>query len=350
MKKATILIVDDVSSNIQVAMNILREDNYEFSFATDGHEALNIIEHEAATLDLILLDIMMPKMDGFELCQRIKSNPSTAQIPIIFLTARVDNTSMKQGFEMGAVDYIAKPFHAEELLARVKTHVELYQSKQLLQKNNQALETKIEYGRKRFYSELEENQIDLLFLLSELMEFRSGETGEHIKRVAEVSALLAHYYPSLTPDDEYILYHASPMHDIGKMTIPADILHKPGKYNEAEFTIMKEHAANGYQLLSRSQGRLISAAAIIAHEHHEKWNGEGYPRQLKGEDIHIYGRIVAFADVFDALSHQRCYKDPWAFEEVRDFMVENSGVHFDPMLVDIFLEHIDEFKKILGNA
>lgn len=345
--KAHILIVDDVSDNIQIAMNILKENSYSFSFASDGQEALDIMERESEQIDLILLDIMMPVIDGYEVCRVIKENPISRLIPIIFLTAKTDIDSISKGFELGAVDYIMKPFHANELLARVHTHIELYQSKKLLQMNNLALEAKVKYGHERLYTELENNQKDMIFMLTELMEFTSDETGKHIKRVAEISSMLARLHPSLSEEDADILYHASPLHDIGKMTIPHDILHKPGRLTEEEFDVMKNHAVNAYELLRHSKRKLIQGAAVIAHEHHEKWNGQGYPRQLKGNEIHIYGRIVALADVFDALTHKRCYKEAWNFDEAVGYIQEHRGTQFDPELIDIFIQNVEEFRKII---
>jgi putative two-component system response regulator len=188
----------------------------------------------------------------------------------------------------------------------------------------------------------------MIWMLTELMESTSDETGKHIRRVAEICSLLAHYHPGLNEEDSDTLFHASPMHDIGKMTIPIEILHKRGRYTEAEFDVMKNHTSNAFKLLSGSGRKLLKAAAIIAHEHHEKWNGEGYPRQLKANDIHIYGRIVALADVFDALMHKRCYKEAWDIADVIDYLKEQRAIQFDPELVDIVLENMDEFKKIVS--
>ncbi len=341
-----ILIVDDVADNIQVAMNILREDGYDFSFATQGGEALELVEQGTEKFDLILLDIMMPLMDGFEVCRRLKQNPQCRDIPVIFLTAKTDVDSISKGFALGAVDYITKPFHADELLARARNHVELYRARRLLQQHNIALETKIEFEHKRLLTELEENQKELIFMLTELMESTSDETGKHIRRVAEISALLARYHPTLNDEDAETLFHASPMHDIGKMTVPYEILHKPGRYTEEEFETMKSHTSNAHKLLCCSDRRLIKAAAIIAHEHHEKWDGSGYPRRLKGPEIHLFGRIVALADVFDALSHSRCYKSAWKMDDVLVYIREQDGKHFDPELVAILMEHVDEFIEI----
>lgn len=341
-----ILIVDDVIDNIRIAMNFLKEDNYDLSFAGSGEEALRLIRDNPAPFDLILLDIMMPGMDGFEVCRILKANPRYQDVPIIFLTARADVDSMAKGFTVGGVDYITKPFHADELLARVKTHIDLFHAKKILCEHNIALEAKVAYERVRLLSELEENQKEMIFILTELMESTSDETGKHIKRLSEISALLAKYHKSLSVHDMDMLYHSSPMHDIGKMMIPKEILNKPGRLTEDEFNVIKSHTSNGYQLLCRSDRRIIKSAAIIAHEHHEKWDGSGYPRGLKGNDIHIYGRIVALADVFDALTHARCYKAVWSRDQVVDYIENHRETQFDPELVDIFLDHVDEFFAI----
>ena len=343
INKSRILIVDDVVDNIRVAMNILKEENYEFSFANNGNEALSLLHEELLPFDLILLDIMMPGSDGFKVCQKLKETPATANIPIIFLTAKVDIDSVTKGFEIGGVDYITKPFHANELMARVKTHLELFHIRKQLAQDTLDVKNKAQYEKHRLLTELEEEQKEIIFILTELMEATSDETGKHIRRVAESSALMAKYHPALSQEDEEILYHASPMHDIGKMTIPIEILHKAGRFTDEEFTIMKQHTSNAYALLSNSKRKYINAAAIIAHEHHEKWNGKGYPRGLKGTDIHIYGRIVALTDVFDALTHQRRYKEAWNINEAVEYILAHRETQFDPELVDIFSAHLDEF-------
>ena len=341
---ANVLIVDDVPDNIQVAMNFLKEEPYNLSFATRGQEALALMKtHE---YDLILLDIMMPEMDGYEVCRRIKAEPRLQDIPIIFVTAKVDVDSISQGFHAGAVDYLCKPFHAEELLARVNTHLSLYRAKKLLQQNNLSLQHKYEQNQQRLMTELEQNQLEMIYVLTELMESTSDETGKHIRRVAESSRLLALYHESLTDEDADILFHAAPMHDIGKITIPHSILHKPGKLTEDEFAIMKTHTSRAFKILQNSKRKYTKAAAIIAHQHHEKWDGSGYPQGLKGQDIHIYGRIVGLIDVFDALMHKRVYKEAWSLEDTLDYIRKHSSSQFDPYLVSILLEHIDEFVAI----
>lgn len=339
-----ILIVDDVLENIQVAMNILKEESYTLSFSSNGYEALELVQNN--NFDLILLDIMMPQIDGFEVCRQIKLIPEYKDVPIVFLTARSDVDSITKGFQLGGVDYIVKPFHADELLNRVKNHLELYASKKLLLQHNIKLGQKATMLEQRLTKEVEDNQREIIYILMEMMELTSDETGHHIKRVAESSRLLAHYEETLTEEDELLLFHAAPMHDIGKIAIPKDILHKPGKLTDAEFEIMKTHAEKGKDFLKYSDRRFFKAAAIIANEHHEKWDGTGYPRGLKGNDIHIYGRIVALADVFDALTHKRRYKDSWSIDDAMAYIQENSGKHFDPSLVSILEEHLEEFIEI----
>ncbi|WP_297441286.1 HD domain-containing phosphohydrolase [Sulfurimonas sp.] len=339
-----VLIIDDVIENIQVAMNILKEERYDFSYAKNGEEALKLLD--VNNFDLVLLDIMMPGIDGYEVCHRMKNDPRLLDIPVIFLTAKSDIDSMTKAFAVGGVDYITKPFHADELLARTKTHLELYKAKKLLQSNNLNLQTKLKEEKKRIYTELEENQKEMIFILTELVESVSDETGRHIKRVAEYSRLLAHYHPAVSESDADVIYHASPMHDIGKMGVPEHILHKKGSLTKDEFEVMKTHTSIAHKYLKISKRKLMKAADIIAYEHHEKWSGEGYPRGLKGSEIHIYARIVAIADVFDALTHKRVYKDAWKIEDAVSFIQENSGSHFDPELVAIFKEHLDEFIAI----
>ena len=339
-----ILIVDDVLENIQVAMNILKEDSYNFSFAKSGNSALELLKNN--NFDLVLLDIMMPGVDGYEVCRRMQADQKLSDIPVIFLTAKADTDSMARGFEVGGLDYITKPFHANELLARVKTHLELYKAKQILKKNNLSLQTKMQMEHKRILSELEQNQKEMIFVLTELVESVSDETGKHIHRVAEYSRLLAHHHRCISEEDADIIYHASPMHDIGKMAIPDHILHKNGVLTEEEFRIMKTHTSVAHDYLKTATRKVMKAADIIAHEHHEKWNGNGYPRGLKGENIHIFGRIVALADVFDALTHKRVYKDAWSIDDAVTYIIEHSGTQFDPYLVELFKANIDEFISI----
>ena len=340
-----VLIVDDISDNIKVAMNILKESNYNFSFALNGKQALDIIKTKS--FDLILLDIMMPEMNGFEVCKILKKDPATKDIPIIFLTAKADIDSITEGFKLGAVDYITKPFYADELISRVATHLELYRAKCVLQQNNLDLNVRMIQNEKRLLTELEQTQKEIIYLLTELMESTSDETGKHIKRVAEISRLLATLHGSLDDNEISEVFYAAPLHDIGKITIPHHILHKAGRYTEDEFRIMKDHTTNAHKFLRQSNRRLIKAGDIIAYQHHEKWDGSGYPQGLRGEEIHIYGRIVALADVLDALTHKRIYKEPWAFDEAAQYISDRRNKQFDPFLVELFENNLESFRKIL---
>ncbi len=345
MKDAyNILIVDDILDNIKVAMNILKEDNYDFSYAKSGEGALELLR--TSSFDLILLDIMMPGIDGYEVCKEIQKDPMICDVPVIFLTAKADTDSMTRGFEVGGVDYITKPFQPEELLARAKTHLDLHRAKTLLQNNNISLQTKLIVEKERIATELEKSQKDMIFILTELVESVSDETGKHIHRVAEYSRLLAKYHPAINEDDADVIYHSSPMHDIGKMSISYDILHKKGPLSEEEFEAMKEHTTVAHSYLRLSDRKIMKAADIIAHQHHEKWNGNGYPQGLAGEEIHLYARIVAIADVFDSLTHKRVYKEAWEVQDAIDYITSHSGTQFDPYLVELFETNINEFLTI----
>ena len=340
-----VLIVDDVVENIQVAMNVLKEENYNLTFALNGDEALSIIKDNS--FDLILLDIMMPGVDGFEVCEILKKDDFTRDIPIIFLTAKTNIESISNAFEIGAVDYITKPFNPDELIARVRNHLELYRAKQILSQNNLTLQIKAKKEKERLLSELEKNQREIIYILAELTETISDETGKHIKRVADISRLLAFYHPAMSEDDVNTIHCSSPMHDIGKVAVDQNILHKPSSLTTEEFEIMKTHTHLAHNFLKNSDRKIIKAADIIAMQHHEKWDGSGYPNALQGEDIHIYGRIVALADVFDALTHKRVYKDSWTPEDATAYIQKNAATHFDPLLVDIFMEHVEEFVALI---
>jgi len=322
MDKKSILIVDDTPKNIQLLAQILKNENYDIGFASDGQKALDAMRlHE---YDLILLDVMMPVMDGYTACIEMKKDKKLKDTPVIFITAMTDTESIVKGFEVGGVDYVGKPFNSVELLARVKSHLELKSLKD---------------------KEIEATQKEVIFTMGAIGETRSKETGNHVTRVAEYSKLLALLY-GMDEDEAELLKMASPMHDIGKVGIPDSILNKPGKLDADEWKVMMTHAELGYEMLKHSQRPILKAAAIVAVEHHEKYNGSGYPNSKSGEDIHIYGRLTAIADVFDALGSDRCYKKAWELERILELFKEERGKHFDPHLVDLFLENLDQFLKI----
>lgn len=322
MRKYNILVVDDDLNNIQVGINILRENtDYNLIFATSGAQALERVRERS--FDLILLDIIMQPMDGFEVCRQLKSNPCTSGIPIIFLTARTDADSIVEGFELGGADYVTKPFRSLELNARVRTHLEL---------------------RALHMAEMESVQREVILMLGNACEFRNEETGLHNQRIGHFMSVLARL-AGLPEQECRQLRWAGYLHDIGKIFIPDAILLHPGKLSAEEFEIVKRHTTVGYDILRTSDKPLLSQAAIIAHEHHERWDGSGYPRGLKGTEIHIYGRIGCIVDVYDALLHQRVYKRAWSEEETLHYMRSQRGSMFDPDLLDLFLANVgDKFR------
>jgi len=331
MEEKTILIVDDTETNVENLIMLL-EDKYELLAATDGYEALDILDEEH--VDLILLDIMMPHIDGFEVCKNIKENPNTSDIPVIFITAKREEEAIERAYEVGGVDYVTKPFRAKEVLSRVANHLALSQQQHHL-----------EYLVEQKTKEIIETQKEIIFTMGVIGENRSRETGNHVKRVALFSEVLAFGY-GLSKEEAFMLKEVSPMHDIGKVAIPDEILKKPAKFSEEEFEIMKKHATLGYEMLKGATKELLKNAMIVAYEHHEKWDGTGYPRGLKGEEIHIYGRITAVADVFDALGSSRVYKKAWSDEKIFEYFKEQKGKHFEPKLVDVFFENIDKILEI----
>jgi len=329
-----ILIVDDTVANLQLLAGMLHDEGYKIRPATSGKIALEAIAKKAP--DLILLDIKMPDMDGYEVCARLKSDPSMRHIPVLFISALSDVNDKLRAFEVGGLDYINKPFQIEEVKARVSTHLQL----KALQDQ---MERKIEEGIGHIRSlnqEIIDTQRELILMLGEICETRSHETGQHVVRMADFCYLLAELAGC---EDADLIRHAAPMHDIGKVAIPDRILNKPGELTPDEWEVMKTHSQLGYQMLSVSQRPLLNMAAIIAYQHHEKWDGSGYPQGLRGDEIHIAGRIAAMADVFDALSHERCYKPVWELDQILTFFHEQRGRHFDPRLVDLFFEHLDQF-------
>jgi PAS domain S-box-containing protein len=449
----TVLVVDNSDENIELVSDILKKNNYKIIVEKSGKKALETMRTE--TIDLVLLDIIMPDMNGFEIAGQIKSNANTDQIPIIFLSTSTNSADIQKGFSVGAQDYVTKPFQSMELLARVATHIELYFAKKQLEDNlsdnimllNQYKEVvdkssivsktdnkgritfvndafvkisgfEIEellgkphsivrhvdmpkeafkdmwetLQRKEIWKgevknlkkdgsyyvvqstvmpildatgeiaefisvrhditdlyhlqeEIEDTQKEVVFTMGSIGETRSKETGNHVKRVAEYSRILAQYL-GLDRKQIDMLVQASPMHDIGKVGIPDNVLHKPGKLDDEEFFIMRTHAELGHKMLCHSKRPLLKLAATIAIEHHERWDGKGYPKYLKADEISIEGRITAIADVFDALGSDRVYKEAWEDEKILRFFKEEKGKQFDPKLTDIFFEHIDKFFKV----
>ena len=330
-RKAVILIVDDAPANIKVLGQILM-DEYVIKAAPNGLKALEIARLNDPP-DLILLDIMMPEMDGFEVCGKLKSDASTGSIPIIFVTAQSQEEDEARGFDLGAVDYIQKPISAPVVKARVKTHLALKKAREELKIQNIYLDEEV----KRRTNELMQSQIEILERLGMASEYRDEETGHHLHRMSTYCKLLGESV-GLTTEINKNFTLASTMHDLGKIGIPDTILHKPAKLSREEFEVMKTHTTIGAGLLAGSNSRILQTAEIIALTHHEKWDGSGYPNGLSGEDIPLVGRISGIADVFDALISNRPYKTGWPFEKAIDEIERCSGSHFDPRLVRKFLE------------
>ena len=317
-RQPRILLVDDEPTNLRVLKQVL-QDQYRLSFATSGPDALKLVAKEK--IDLILLDIMMPGMTGLEVCSKLKSDPSSKNIPVIFVTALKDSLDETKGFEVGAVDYITKPIIPAVVSARVKTHLSLIKADELLA-----------------------THIDLIQRLGLAAEYKDNETGMHVQRMSHYSKIIALAY-GFCEEAAEDLKRAAPMHDIGKIGIADSILLKPGKLTDDEYEVMKTHAKIGGEILSNPNSHLIALAQKVALTHHEKWDGSGYPNQLAGEDIPIEGRIVAIADVFDALTSERPYKKAWPVEEALDFIQQQSGKHFDPKLPPLLEQ---ELPKILA--
>jgi putative two-component system response regulator len=294
-------------------------------------------------------------MDGYEVCRRIKSEASTRDVPIMFVTAKTEDTDQTYGFELGAVDYVTKPFSPEVLRQRVRTHVELKRARDALLSENERLERKV-LERTRLMSDLQDTA---MAAMGSLAESRDPETGNHIRRTQHYVRALAEYLKDdarygekLTPEYITMLFKSAPLHDVGKVGIRDDILLKPDALAEEEFEIMKTHAEIGREAIERASEKLaegnnfLRLAAEIAGTHHEKWDGTGYPHGLAGEEIPLSGRLMALADVYDALISRRCYKPPFPHSKARGIIVEGRGKHFDPAIVDAFVAIETEFIEI----
>lgn len=338
LNRSRILIVEDTRANINILVSALKDD-YKLGIATSGSSALQYIDNHLP--DLILLDIMMPEMDGYEVCERLKTNERTRDIPILFVTAMTEAEDKARGFELGGVDYITKPFQILEVKARVRTHLALKLAREQLKNHNLILEERV---RERT-QELRNTQIEVVYRLGRAAEYRDNETGYHIKRMSRYCALLGKAL-GMNEEECEILLNASSMHDIGKIGIPDGILLKPGRLDPNERLIMQSHTRIGAGILAGNSCKLLQMAETIALTHHEKWNGTGYPSGLAGNDIPLVGRITALSDVFDALTSKRPYKDAWSVEDAVAEIVRSSGIHFDSALVDLFLEIQPEMQLV----
>ena len=330
--KQTALVVDDTPENITILNSILRS-HYKVKAALSGEKALDIAQSESPP-DIILLDIMMPEMDGYEVCRKLKNNPTTAKIPIIFVTAMSEIEDERKGLDMGAVDYITKPISPPIVLARVRTHLALYdQTRELERKVQERTE------------ELNHTRLEIILRLGRAAEYKDNETGLHVIRMSHYARLIA---IAMNANEEWVeqIYNAAPMHDIGKIGIPDAYLLKQGALDDAEWQVMAKHPEFGVAILGDNSSELLKMAKEIALNHHEKWDGSGYPHGLKGEEIPLSARIIAIADVFDALTTVRPYKQAWTVEKAVDFIDQNAGLHFDPNLISVFHRALPEILKV----
>ena len=352
-RKQVILVVDDTPDNLTL-MNELLKDLYKVKLANGGERALRIASSDSPP-DLILLDIMMPETDGYEVCIRLKADPKTRDIPVIFLTARSDVEDEKKGLDLGAVDYITKPISPSIVLARVKTHLYVKATQDFLKDKNAFLEEEVV----RRTREITVIQDVTMLALTSLAETRDSETGNHIRRTQDYIKVLTEklrefprFRDVLTEQYVATLVKSAPLHDIGKVGIPDKILLKPGKLLEEEFEVMKRHAALGHNAIEHAEARMginvpfLNIAKEMAQSHHEKYDGSGYPRGVAGDGIPLSARLMAIADVYDALTRCRPYKNAMSHREAVAVIREGRGTHFDPDMVDAFLEIEDTFFRI----
>ena len=352
-EKPTILVVDDTPDNLTLVSNLLKKD-YRVRVAISGEKALKIAFSETPP-DLILLDVMMPVMDGYEVCQQLRSNPLTAHIPVIFLTAKSEVEDERKGLSLGASDYITKPISPPILEARVKTHLVAKAHADFLTDKTAYLEDEVA----RRTRELTAIQDVTIQAMASLAETRDSDTGNHIRRTqfyvkALASKLQSHprFSSFLTDSMIEMIYKSAPLHDIGKVGIPDRILLKPGRFDPAEFEIMKTHTTLGRDAIQAAENSLglkvdfLSLAKEIAYGHQEKWDGSGYPLGLQGEAIPVSARVMAVADVYDALISRRVYKDSMPHEKALAIIQDGRGSHFDPEMVDAFLSIQDEIREI----
>jgi putative two-component system response regulator len=355
-KRRTIFMVDDNLTNLTVGKNALLGKYKVFTIPT-GKKLFEMLDKTIP--DLILLDIEMPEMNGYDIIKILKNDPKTAEIPVIFLTARSDSGSELEGLSLGAIDYISKPFSPPLLLKRIEVHMLVEDQKHELEDYNENLQEKVDEKTKTVL----DLQNAILRTVAELVECRDDTTGGHIERTQSYLRILI---DSLLEDGLYkdevmgwskdfdIILQSSQLHDVGKIAIKDSILQKPAKLTPEEFDEMKTHTTFGIKVIERiqentSDAAFLKYAKVFASTHHEKWDGSGYPRGLKGAEIPLQGRLMAIADVYDALISERPYKKAFSHEEAVEIIRDGSGAHFDPNLVKVFLKHEQDFKAVAMN-
>ena len=359
MSMPSVVIIDDIASNLKLLENILRDMNCRTRVFQDGNLALKSIAQNVP--NLILLDIKMPEINGYKVCHQLKNNPLTAQIPVIFISSLDDVDDKVRAFRVGGVDYITSPFHAEEVQARVRTHLHIQDVQNELHRHNHHLEELVQDQIKDILEakdELLEAQYSTVLAMSKLVESRDHFTGSHLERVQFYCQLIAseliehgHYKDQLNSKFVNTLFNACPLHDIGKILVPDNILLKEGPLTDEEFEIMKGHTTAGADYLkavlaSYPNNSFISMGVEIAKCHHEKWDGSGYPDGLKGDEIPIAAQIMALADVYDALTSRRPYKDAFSHEKAYDIIMGQKGKQFSPLLCNLFDNASNSFRQV----
>jgi putative two-component system response regulator len=332
-RRPTILVADDSPQNIELLSRVLGQ-AYRIKVATSGEKALAIAYSDEPP-DLILLDIMMPDLSGHEVCRRIKANPDRRRIPIIFVTAMSTIEDESLGLSLGAVDYITKPISPPLVQARVRTHLALY---------DQTRELERMVAQRT--SELVATRQQIIRRLGRAAEFKDNETGNHVVRMSHLARVVAQQI-GMGPESVQLLFQTAAMHDVGKIGIPDHILLKPGPLTEAERQVVRQHPQIGADIIGRHDNELLATARVISLTHHERWDGTGYPQGLKGEQIPLFGRIVAIADVFDALMSRRPYRDAMSAPQALAVMAEERGAAFDPSLLDAFMAQQFEVLRIM---
>jgi putative two-component system response regulator len=331
-----VIIVDDNPVNLKLMESLVRRagDCAPLTFQDSGEGLAWCLEN---TPDLLIVDYMMPPPDGIEFIRQFRAKPANIDIPVLMITADHEKETRYTALEAGANDFLTKPIDNAEFRARLRNMLALRRSQKALADRAAWLAEKVAEAT----AEILDREREMITRLSRAAEFRDPETGAHIQRMSNYSCLIAEGL-GLPREEHALILRAAPMHDVGKIAIRDDILLKPGRLTPEEFAIMKTHAEKGYELLRGSASSLLDTAALIAWTHHEKFDGSGYPRGLAGEDIPLYGRIVAVADVFDALTTERPYKKAWEIEHAVRFLEEGSGNHFDPVCIQAFIAHLDD--------
>lgn len=333
-----IIAVDDKEINLMVLEEMARDIGFEILTFLNPLDALNYVESNP--VDILFADYMMPEMNGITLIKLCKV--LQPDIIAVMITAVANDSALKiKALEEGTADFLTKPIDMAELKAKLKNLSELKKSQKILKNFNEQLQEEV----RKATQTLIDREYETLRVLSNTAEYRDPETASHIARVANYSQMLARLL-GMSKEEQEIIFYASPLHDIGKVGISDNILLKPGKLTDEEFAVMKKHPNIGYEILRNAKNIYLQAGAIISITHHEKYDGSGYPEGLSGENIHIYGRITAIADVFDALTSVRPYKKAWNFEDAMQLIREQKGGHFDPVLADLFIDNVEEVRKI----